>query len=209
MIVAVVVRRVVEQSRALKNHRRCWRWRPDEPMSLIPASFARSPPDWSLHGLRSSTLPRWPAPSPAFAVSPKLCWLPPRPSSSGCCRSAASRRPRRRPRQPRFRERSRRHRPSGLLRAGLLTVRRLAILSRPLRLLHDLAAVPCRAARKLGRPNVRHRAALRRLPENGFAHRIEEAAGAAVARPRASSSWMRLWARFSASSCSRTVCTSA
>ena len=60
---------------------------------------------------------------------------------------------------------------------GLLAVRRLTILSRTLRLLHDLAAVPCRAARKLGRPDVRHRAALRRLPEDRFAHRIEEAAG--------------------------------
>jgi hypothetical protein len=63
------------------------------------------------------------------------------------------------------------------LRRAVGFVRRPTILPGILGLLHDLAGVPFRAAWQLGRPDIRHRAALRRLPEDGFAHRIEKTAG--------------------------------
>ena len=77
------------------------------------------------------------------------------------------------------------------------------------------AASPGRCSIPGGR---RSRAAARSAPSRAaglarrsFAHRIEKAAGLSLlagASP-ASSSWMRLLARLSASSCTRTVCTSA
>ena len=137
-----------------------------------------------------------------------------RPSSSGCCRAAAIRRPRRPPLPLRFRETSRRLRPSAPAAAPCgrrLTVGRLTVLSRTLCLLHHLAAVPCRAVgisggRTFGTeprcglcPKIVSRIESRNPPDE------RRLAGVRRSPVR----WMRSWARFSASSCSRTVCTSA